>query len=113
MRQSGILAAAALHALDHHRDRLAEDHAHAQTLAKGLARLPSLEVNPAHVETNIVMIKVRGGGAPALAQALDAAGVRMLALGLDTLRAVTSLMVTSGDIASAWASWSDPWTTTS
>lgn len=101
MRQAGILAAAALHALDHHRARLAEDHSHARALAAGLARLPGLEVNPADVETNIVMIKVRAGGAPALAQALDAAGLRVLALGPDTLRAVTNLMVSSADITAA------------
>jgi threonine aldolase len=103
MRQAGILAAAALHALDFHRERLAEDHANAHTLATGLARLPGLSVDSAEVQTNIVILKVNGGGAPALAQALDVAGVRMLALGPHTLRAVTNLMVTPADITAAIA----------
>lgn len=58
MRQAGVLAAAALHALEHHRDRLAEDHANARRLAEGLANVPRLVVDPASVETNIVYFEV-------------------------------------------------------
>ncbi|XXF79502.1 GntG family PLP-dependent aldolase [Myxococcaceae bacterium GXIMD 01537] len=54
MRQAGILAAAALHALEHHVDRLAEDHEHARRLAAGLADLPGVQVDAAGVETNMV-----------------------------------------------------------
>ena len=56
MRQSGILAAAALHALAHHRARLAEDHANARALAETLARTPGIRIDLATVETNIVNI---------------------------------------------------------
>ena len=101
MRQSGILAAAALHALDHHRARLADDHANARTLALGLSTLPGITIDPASVATNIVLFNVTPGTAPQFAATLDAAGVRMLPFGPDTIRAVTSLMVTADDIAAA------------
>src|SRR3954471_22048567 len=67
MRQVGVLAAAGLYALDHHLERLAEDHEHAQLLAKRLG------VDPATVETNMVV--VRGVPAPAVAEAAKAQGV--------------------------------------
>ena len=98
MRQAGIIAAGALHALDHHRARLAEDHANARALAEGLSQLPGLELDPASVQTNIVMMRVKGRPAAALASQLNEAGVRLLALGPDTLRAVTNLMVSRDQI---------------
>jgi threonine aldolase len=101
MRQSGILAAAALHALDHHRARLADDHANARILALGLASLPGITIDPASVATNIVLFNVTPGTDPQFVSTLDAAGVRMLPFGPDTIRAVTSLMVTADDIAAA------------
>ncbi len=101
MRQAGILAAAALYALEHHRARLADDHANARALAEGLAKLPGLEPDPTSVVTNIVLFRVRSKPARALAEQLDAVGVRMLAVGPETIRAVTSLMVTREDIAAA------------
>ncbi|MBI2302483.1 MAG: threonine aldolase family protein, partial [Armatimonadetes bacterium] len=55
MRQAGILAAGALHAIEHHGERLADDHANARRLAEGLAALPGVELDPAAVETNIVI----------------------------------------------------------
>lgn len=58
MRQAGIIAAAGLYALDRHVDRLADDHARARRLAEGLAGLPDVGVDPAAVETNIVMASV-------------------------------------------------------
>ena len=99
MRQAGILAAGALHALEHHRARLAEDHAHARALAEGLSRLTGLELEPAAVQTNIVRVRVRQLPAASLARALQEAGVRVLAVGPDTIRAVANLMVTAKDIA--------------
>ena len=54
LRQAGIVAAGALYALDHHVERLAEDHDNARTLARGLAEIPGIELDPAQVETNIV-----------------------------------------------------------
>ena len=58
LRQSGIVAAACLHALEHHVDRLAEDHRKAQLLATGLAELPQVELDPTSVETNIIVFAV-------------------------------------------------------
>jgi threonine aldolase len=101
MRQSGILAAAALHALDHHRTRLTDDHANARALADGLASLPGITIDPTSVATNIVLFNVTPGTAPQFVSTLDAAGVRMLPFGPDTIRAVTNLMVTADDIAAA------------
>jgi threonine aldolase len=101
MRQAGIIAAGALYALEHHRARLAEDHANARTLAAGLARLPGIESEPGTVETNIVLFRVRSRPARELVERLDAAGVRVLAAGPDTVRAVTNLNVSAADIASA------------
>jgi threonine aldolase len=101
MRQAGIIAAGALHALEHHRERLAEDHTNARSLAQGLSHLPSLEVDPASVQTNIVLIRTPEIPAAPLAAKLDTAGVRLLAVGPNTLRAVTNLMVSPGEIPAA------------
>jgi len=103
MRQAGILAAAALYALEHHRQRLAEDHANARLLAEGLARLPGIELDPALVETNIVIFRVRAMPVAQLVERLNQRGVWMLAAGPDTVRAVTNLMVTRADMAVALA----------
>lgn len=101
MRQAGILAAGALHALQHQRSRLADDHVNARLLAEGLSALPGITLDPASVETNIVLLKVDRVPAPALATALDDAGMRVLAVGPDTIRAVTSLMVDASQIPAA------------
>lgn len=101
MRQAGILAAAALHALEHHRERLAEDHANARALADGLAALPGIGLDPTSVETNIVVARVTTVPADRLARELDEAGVRVFAMGPDTIRAVTSLAVTAAEIRNA------------
>lgn len=94
MRQSGMLAAAALHALDHHIERLADDHALAQRLAQGLQGLPGLNVRSA--QTNIVFVEVADGRGPALLDDLKAHGV--LATGLIGLRFVTHLGVDAAGI---------------
>ena len=101
MRQVGILAAAALHALQNNRERLAEDHANCRSLAKGLAKLPFLEVDASSVETNIVFIGTGGRNAFDLSKRLDEAGLRLLATGPHTLRAVTNLTVTENEISEA------------
>jgi threonine aldolase len=100
MRQSGILAAAALHALDHHVERLAEDHDNARRLAAGLAELPGVEVDPAAVETNIVLFDVPRD-AEALCRALAEEGVAMGAFGARRVRAVTHLDVDRAGIERA------------
>ena len=91
MRQSGVIAAAALHALDHHVERLAEDHALARLLAEGLAELPGVELDLYRVETNIVIFGVPD--APAFCAALEKDGVTMIPLDARRVRAVTHLDV--------------------
>ncbi len=105
MRQAGILAAAGIYALQHHVDRLAEDHANARLLAEGLAETPGIGIDPAEVETNLVYFDVRDTGmtAQAFTQALLAEGVRMGAVGEYRVRAVTHLDVTRDDIERAIA----------
>jgi threonine aldolase len=89
LRQSGLLAAAAQHALDHHVRRLADDHALAQRLAQGLAGIDGLSVRSA--QTNIVFVDVANGRGPDLLAHLAHDGV--LATGLIGLRFVTHLDV--------------------
>ena len=96
MRQAGIIAAGGVYALRHHVDRLAEDHAHARTLAEGLAKLPGVGLDPSTVETNIVIFEV--ADAAAAVAALLARGVRMGAMGPRTVRAVTHLDVSAAQI---------------
>lgn len=99
LRQAGILAAAALHALDHHVERLAEDHANARALAEGLQGLSGVTVRPP--QTNIVFVDLAPEKATGAVERLAAAGV--LATGLYRLRLVTHLDVTADDIPRAVA----------
>jgi threonine aldolase len=94
MRQSGVLAAAALYALDHHVARLAEDHAHARALAEGLQGLVGVSVTPP--QTNIVFVDLAPDKAPGAVERLRERGV--LATGLYKLRLVTHLDVSGGQI---------------
>jgi threonine aldolase len=91
LRQAGIVAAAGLYALDHNVDRLAEDHENARALALGLAELPGATIDPAKVETNIVIFEVEDP-ASVLASLL-AEGVEMTQMGPGRIRAVTHLDV--------------------
>ncbi len=99
MRQAGVLAAAATYALDHHIERLADDHANARALAEGLAGLPGVTVQPS--QTNIVFVDLAPERATGVVERLRAAGV--LCTGLYRLRFVTHLNVGSTDIARAVA----------
>jgi threonine aldolase len=103
MRQAGVLAAAGLVALNTMVDRLAEDHANAAALADGLAVLPGIVVDPVAVRTDIVYFRLDRPDLTAaeLAARLEAAGVRILALGPNRLRAVTNHHVTAADIGDA------------
>jgi threonine aldolase len=107
MRQAGIVAAGALHALDHHVERLADDHRRARRLADGLATLPGLVLDPATVETNIVFFTVdsarAGCDAPELSRRVATRGVRIGAFDATTLRAVTHLDVDDAGIETALA----------
>jgi threonine aldolase len=93
MRQAGILAAAGLYALDHHRARLADDHANARAFAEALAGAANVAVDLARVHTNIVMIDLTRGTAQALIDQARAAGVFLGAAGAQRIRAVTHLDV--------------------
>jgi threonine aldolase len=93
MRQAGIIAAACIYALDHHVERLAEDHANARFLAEGLAEIRGLELDPATVETNIVWFDVRGRRSDEVAAALKEEGVLIGSYGQGRMRAVTHLDV--------------------
>jgi len=103
MRQAGVLAAAALHSLEHHVDRLADDHARAKRLAAGLAGLPGLTVEAP--QTNILFADLAGDRAATLMPFLKSRGV--LATGLYKLRFVTHLDVNDDGIDRAIAAVRD------
>jgi len=99
MRQSGILAAAGLYALDHNVDRLALDHANARRLAALLGAVPGLAPPPQEVATNILFLDLAGTGvdAGALAAALLGEGIRVNIEGRARIRMVTHLDVSAED----------------
>jgi threonine aldolase len=99
MRQAGVLAAAAIHALDHHIDRLADDHVLARRLADGLQGIPGLSVEPP--QTNMVFAEATGGRAAGLVPHLKSRGV--LTTGVYQLRFVTHLDVDASGIDRAVA----------
>jgi threonine aldolase len=94
MRQAGICAAACVHALDHHVERLADDHANARALARGLSQIPGIEVQ--EPETNLVFFRPDGTGVPGdrMVAALNKRGV-LLAMMDGRIRACTHLDVTA------------------
>ncbi|GHC28063.1 low-specificity L-threonine aldolase [Aidingimonas halophila] len=94
MRQVGILAAGCQHALSHHVDRLAVDHAHAQRLAEGLAEIDEIEVQGCY--TNMVFLALPASHCPVLSEALESRGILMKAA--PRTRLVTHLDVTGDDI---------------
>lgn len=99
LRQAGVLAAAAEHALLHHIDRLAEDHENARLLSEGLQGLPGVTVSPAR--TNMVFVELSPSRAPGTVERLKAAGV--LCTGLYRLRLVTHLDVSRRQVEAAIA----------
>jgi threonine aldolase len=103
-RQSGIVAAGCLYALDHHVDRLAEDHEHARVLAEGLAVLPGVRLDPASVESNIVIFEVED--APGLVAGL-ADRVELQAIDGEHVRAVAHLDVGLADVEMALEAFSE------
>ena len=100
MRQAGVLCAAALFALDHNLERLAEDHRLARRLAAGLARIEGVRCDISGVETNIVNFDVPGDAARFAAQAASR-GVRLHAVAKHRLRAVTHRELSERDIERA------------
>lgn len=103
MRQAGVIAAAALYAVDHHVNRLAEDHANAQVLAAAIRKQSSLRLIPEDVQTNLVWFHIdpAAGDAATLVKALDERGVRIHPLGSHTMRACTHLDASAADVRRA------------
>ncbi|MDP3085384.1 MAG: low specificity L-threonine aldolase [Rubrivivax sp.] len=103
MRQTGILAAAALHGLDHHRSRLEQDHQHARQLAATLAHSAAVQIDLATVQTNIVvfhLLPTAVDAATLVAQARER-GVLLNAFAARTVRAVTHLDVDAAQVQRA------------
>ncbi len=105
MRQAGVIAAGALYALEHHVDRLADDHAHAQLLARAVEETAGLRLESGPVETNLVWIEVDPalGTAAEVAVRLREQGVLVAALGPTVIRACTHLDVDRAAVARAAA----------
>jgi threonine aldolase len=100
MRQVGIIASAGLYALDHHMDRLKEDHRNAKRLAVGLKELKGISLDPKHVETNIVIFDITETGKTAFQIAEDMKDHHVLIhpFGKTQIRLVTHLDVNEEDI---------------
>jgi threonine aldolase len=105
MRQAGIVAAAGLYALEHHVERLAEDHANAQVLADRIGGLAGIDVDQERVQTNMVFFDVAGTGRSAaeIASHLGERGVLVGAVSGTEIRAVTHLDVTADQVEQAAA----------
>jgi threonine aldolase len=103
MRQAGILAAAALYALDHNIERLAEDHGNAQRLAEGLAEIDGIRIENEPVETNLVFFDISETGKNVIEIMNDCRelGVLLNPEDYSTMRAVTHLDVSADDIDQA------------
>ena len=101
MRQAGILAAAGLYALKHHRPHLSDDHEKAQRLATGIDNLPPFSVDRERVQSNIVIFEGNDQNAESVVQALAADGVHLTPFGPQTIRAVTHRDVSMADIDTA------------
>jgi threonine aldolase len=100
MRQAGIVAAGALFALAHHRERLADDHANARAFAERMAQVDGARVDLDSVQTNIVNVDVASDSF-AVAQEARSLGVLISAVGPHRLRAVTHLQVSRAEVIAA------------
>ena len=101
MRQSGLIAAGAIYALENNRGRLADDHTNARSFAHAIAQVDGVTVDLDAVQTNIVYFNVDDPGA--VVDDCLARGVAMLTLGATVVRAVFHLDITADDTASAAA----------
>jgi threonine aldolase len=103
MRQAGIIAAAGIYALDHHIERLKDDHQNARRLAVGLKEFKGVSIDPKHVETNIVIFDVSNTGMTGaqVGEAMKKEGVLIHAFSKTQIRLVTHLDITSEDIETA------------
>jgi len=100
-RQAGIIAAGALHALDHHRPRLGEVHALAARFAQGLAQIEEIAIDPATVETNSVRYRLKTIAAGVFVEEAHRRGLLMLPAGPDAVRAVFYLDIAPEDVDGA------------
>lgn len=98
MRQSGVIAAAALWALQHNVERLAEDHANARRLAAAVAEMPHVEMDPAGTDSNLVFFTLRGVDGNEFRARLKEEGVLCSGTSPQRIRMVCHLDVTSEDI---------------
>ena len=101
MRQAGIAAAAGVYALEHHVDRMAEDHANAKRLALGMSDAPGIQIDVDAVETNMVRFTIDALGissAEFVEQLIASAGVRVSAPGPTLIRAIPHLGVTEAEV---------------
>ena len=100
MRQSGIIAAAGITALEQMVDRIAEDHANAQRLAEGIARITGLAIEPEKVQTNIIYFNLvsRRFTVEKLVTQLNNKGIKILQVAPTRLRAVTHYGISAEDI---------------
>ncbi len=103
MRQSGMMAAAAIYALEHHLERLKDDHDHARTFAEAIAEIPGIKIDPNDVGTNLVFFDVdpERGPAAELTTRLLEHQVKMLPIGPQRIRACTHLDVDREDMLEA------------
>lgn len=98
MRQTGLLAAAAEYAYEHHFQLLGEDHRRAALLAEAVATNPALSVDMDSVETNILLFDVKSGGTEPFLNYMASYGVRMVSFGPDTIRATFHFQVDDEDL---------------
>ena len=101
MRQAGILAAAGLYALEHHRPHLSDDHAKARRLAETIDALPKFSAALDRVETNIVIFEVTDGTAASVVETMETEDVLLTPFGPTTLRATTHRDVSMEDVEEA------------
>lgn len=103
MRQAGVIAAAALYAVENNFQRLAEDHANAQRLAEGIRGIPGLSLKPSEVDTNLVIFTIDARLQPAndFAARLKERGLIAGAFGRNNIRLVTHLDVDADDVEQA------------
>lgn len=103
LRQAGMMAASAIYALDHHIDRLAEDHANARAFAEAIAEIDGVRIDPRKVESNLVFFEIdpRHGTAAEVALRMRQRGVNIYATGPQRIRACTHLDVTRDALLTA------------
>ncbi|MGB1419532.1 MAG: threonine aldolase family protein [Poseidonia sp.] len=107
-RQAGLLAAGCLHALDHHVERLAEDHRRAKTIARMMDELPMFSVDMSSVQTNMVYAETTESAADVVAK-FAAQGIDMFDLADNRIRIVIHLHITDEDVAHFQAVLNQHW----